>query len=1210
MKGRIKSNLGHSRYIVALSTSNVLVTGQIDSLKRQKDNAIAQINALASAEDSAKSAFEIALARQQAAVTSYQSALAVYGQEEALADEELQCRTVRDACRQKCFDSMDFTPECPEKCDAAYTIAIAEAPMRAIDRLTKYQQKTHGTWAPIIEAEQKETQTKLTAYSKLAIPLSQEKARLLGIEIELETFEAIEAKETNITCYSAQYDDSLSTDTVVEVARSPEGRHAITAIKTVTNCLSDARTLPPRYLFVDAAFAPGRETWEPTWRTGTVKAINDDNTLSIAFDTSILYGDLGTPDSRHEINCVPPLAYFSDEWRSVETAIQAAIQALKDAQTAYAQALSDLAGCKKAFDKTALYNEKKANCETIWTDWLTECNQLADPSACQAQYEAHLNACLANAMAEAEDARRLAESLCDTQHAGAIAEAQAALETATEDLIRARSMHLAPAANLVRDVQIGHCVKSSYGVGDQVLIDFPVRTHSKEDPAAVWKSARVIGWVDSPQPCTTGLLIQSGADDYSVSCARAVAQVAVSPPTALFGTCYWHGRVNGEAAALSWTGGGTQLWLSVAAPITVEAPILGAAKAQAHSIDYVVYASVIDGTVSLTARALSPDPISGVIPGETVFATGPAPVVREGCVLQFSESSAKLAYSIPPLADWVGPEWPQVRLGPEVNGCVWECTVPPVPAPPPVPLPEGYTPPAPAALAWTRITAEATWPPECDPFYCRHPEVPVGVLENEDGIAHGMSFWANGATDYIQNFNEPLVGVDWQIAYTVVQGVYYVGELLIPVTFDARYAFKFTYDRRAIDDFITTTAGANPIGFYQCEDCRYNPAYGAKTDGWVFVQDGGYVPGIGDTGNWICQGAKWIELEGGGIAPIERSQYTHYSDSQTLEQTFTISYPDADPIQVFHDLMVITRARHWAGTWEDGPPGYNGHFVDAINTSVHEWTWTTTRTQASIPAPATGGRKSALVVGPSGTRRLGGRDRCYMDDHEPWLWNEQYQQWFNVQIPVVDAPVYTEDLAVRFSVNKKAVTDTAAFEHAGWTLGHIPDQGVMSWARPLFLTHYPIGQPNPSGWVEYWLGPNTCAPLVYLYRIPSDIYPGFFPDVRAPQFESWGVLRARTDDDPPYRIVEGKLAGHITALLSAGNLAHAVDFPCPAVYAEVAGANYLATDAGMVGAKTSNHPEQINMQYTAAGGATHTVTLVVGAVPAMVPYPGILPAGG
>lgn len=524
MKGIIKENLGDSRYIVGVKTNVEPANAIREDLNQKYDDNSQKLIKAQGEWLEAKSPYEALLAEIEAASSAYQACINTFNLsacidaklaacEDAYNDCELECSKIESApgeCDLVCQQARDACKAaCQRQRDACRAVAEIECQEAYQAALTACQTQ----WAPAIAELHSQAAEALVPVQAALIKIAELEAQQLSLARRINEIETVEAREEQITCFRAQYKSDLEAETEVEVARTPSGRTVITEIAAPGVCLQDSRVLPSGHVYVNSAIYPGFETWRPTWRTGIVKAIlTEDNKLQVEVKDGTLAGGLGTLYTRNPIDCTPPQAYFDGNWQAAEASIKAARNALTAAQAALQDAAKVRDDCIAQYDATwqnACYTDKAAACEIEWANWLDLCNESSLPD-CLEQYQAGLAACYAQAQAECISERDALIAQCRADYQPAVDAAQTAVDAAAYAMTQELVGIYQPASPLVLDLPVEHCVISSYQIGDEVLIDFPVRTGGESDPMAVWNSARVIGWASETRQCAGFTLTYAG----------------------------------------------------------------------------------------------------------------------------------------------------------------------------------------------------------------------------------------------------------------------------------------------------------------------------------------------------------------------------------------------------------------------------------------------------------------------------------------------------------------------------------------------------------------------------------------------------------------------------------------------------------------------------------------------------------------------------
>ncbi|NCC23015.1 MAG: hypothetical protein EOM26_11245 [Alphaproteobacteria bacterium] len=556
MKGKITANQGESRYTISVDADTALLQLLIAEKEKLNESIIQVLygtggsSGLYAQEREHETAYNDALQVVTDLTTAMNEERAAISVQSCLTARLEACDTARSDARQACRDAAvdcrngcDGSLECLQACDddedlceaaadRAWEACTAQANLDCVDFVSQQTTEIFTRYSPLIAAAQADAIEALTPLQATRTDIAQWEAQRLSVDQALTQLKAIEARGIAVTCWSAQYDDQVQVDAEVEIAQTPSGRHVITAIGSVDNCLHDAHAVPAYNLFVNAALNPGVETWRPRWRTGIVKAINDDDdppTLTVEVTGGEMYGTLGTVYSRREINCTPPQAYFDEDGDIDSTG--AARDAYDDALEAWQSALAARDACYAEFDGeaclTPLYETCATNldadrlacldvraigiaacagdpgCEAYVDEQYQSCLELADANAA---------ACYAGADTQCQINRAVHDANCDSTHTALIGEAQQALSDAERDLRSAIAMIREPASPLVLDLEPAHCSVSSYEVDDDVLIGFESRAASvapegssssaiRAAAMAVWNSAKVYGWASDTKLC-------------------------------------------------------------------------------------------------------------------------------------------------------------------------------------------------------------------------------------------------------------------------------------------------------------------------------------------------------------------------------------------------------------------------------------------------------------------------------------------------------------------------------------------------------------------------------------------------------------------------------------------------------------------------------------------------------------------------------------
>lgn len=564
MKGTIRANLGASRYTVGIPYAEEPLKSLKADAQAAYEDAINQRLEALKALAAAREPYDAILAEIEWASASYDACRIEFDYSSRLAAAIAICDADYSDCYQACnpIEGESKPAEeifaCQRQCatvrDKCHQQAEIDTKNLEIEHLTKCQE----TWSPVIAGLQKQALELLPPVQEAMFRLDDAEARELQFGMRVTELSQIQGQEQQITCFKAQYDDALVVGTEVEVARTPAGRHVITEIYPTADerCLQEARVLPSKHLFTNAALYPGFETWRPTWRVGVVKAIQGDK-LEVEIQSGTMTGSLGTIYSRNPINCTPPQAYFDGDWQTKEAQIRAAREALAAAQEAKDAAVAARDDCIAGYGPTwvnACYTTAAGVCNSTWASWLAECEALEgiDPAECLSQYEASLAACYENAQYECLQARDAGIDACRAEWQPGVDAAAAVVTQATDALQTQLSGLYQPAEPLVLTIPVAHCAPGRYEVADEVLVDFPVR--AGEAAMDVWDSARVVGWASETRSCYEDILLRYSGDDYMLGCGGEIQKLSYDLPYKDF----WSGTVGTVETMLYW--GANAIW--------------------------------------------------------------------------------------------------------------------------------------------------------------------------------------------------------------------------------------------------------------------------------------------------------------------------------------------------------------------------------------------------------------------------------------------------------------------------------------------------------------------------------------------------------------------------------------------------------------------------------------------------------------------------
>lgn len=803
MKGTIRANLGASRYTVGIPYAEEPLASLKEEAQQAYEGAIQQrleaLKALAAAEEP----YNVILAEIEWATASYGACRIEFDYSSRLAAALAICDADYSACYNACnpIEGESKPAEeifaCQKSCaavrDKCHEQATIDTKNLEIEHLTQCQ----ATWSPLIADLQTQALELMAPVRDAMYQLQTAEALELSTARRITELDQVAAVEQQITCWRAQYDDGLTTGTEVEVARTPSGRHVITEIypEAEERCLQEARALPPKHLFVNAAVAPGFETWLPTWRVGVVKAIVGDK-LQVEVQGGTMTGSLGTLYSRNPINCTPPQAYFDGNWQESEARIKAAREALAEAQEDKTAAVKDRDDCISQYDQTwynACYTDKAALCDSTWATWLAECEALEgiDPEECLAQYQASLAACYAQSLADCDEQRDTMIAACREEWQPAVDAAAAVVAQATDDLQNQLSGIYRPADPLTLTLPVEHCDVGIYEVGDDVLIGFPERIRTDE-PMHIWDAAAVYGWASNTRECAAAIYaiqLYYADQKYTVTCDREFEEFNGD-----IGTKYQIGKIGASNFVVSWRNATVYRNRSVAVTLPVSNAQGVALKASA-GVNYCLWITdenKASGSYDLWCRRLGND-----YAAHKLATISYAPVIREilegKCRFEFSPSAQKLAL--------IANAYPSHE--PPFPGIVMECNVPALPLPT-----EEDDDPAPTSVNLTfTVVAEETSGVEYD-------EVDL----TQESWYPGLSITPEEEELYpgITSIMEPANPQNDIITFKFIVGAYYEGEELEIIKGAIKQeAYAISYIGKYYSNLMEVVCGGQ-IGLFDC----------------------------------------------------------------------------------------------------------------------------------------------------------------------------------------------------------------------------------------------------------------------------------------------------------------------------------------------------------------------------------------------------------
>lgn len=544
--GYVTANQGESRYTVAIPRKTPLLATLIEARRTEIEGIDRVLEELRKHEAERREVYNAAMEAVGVATAGYTECRESYTESACRSARISAANAAYDAARDACFDAWrdcrdgcdlgdgdcyDGCDEAREACEAAAERvrdnALAAVDRLCVDAVVAHLQACQSEHAPIIAAAQAAAIEALAPLQDAMIAITWERTKRTAAVRRLNELLGVQSSAESATAWAAQYNTEIPVGEIPEeptgtednavIVATVSGRAVITEISSVNPCAHDARALPADVLFVNAALAPGAETWRPTWRTGTVEARNNDGTLKVRIDPAILPGTLGTRVSRRDINCTPPGAFFDGNGELEDR--------LGEAREAYDNALSDLAdiraeiqACKDGYTVQSCTSPRNEVCEYNREQSMLACIDNRDYclsiaqdangvqycldqfAVCKQQIEAIYSACIDGATADCIEAKRQHDSRCERDRQFALTQAETAVSSAQRNLLNASADIQGPMENLVRDLPVAHCSAQRYEVGDDVLIHFPQRAG---DAMATWNSAQVVGWASNTRTCFT-----------------------------------------------------------------------------------------------------------------------------------------------------------------------------------------------------------------------------------------------------------------------------------------------------------------------------------------------------------------------------------------------------------------------------------------------------------------------------------------------------------------------------------------------------------------------------------------------------------------------------------------------------------------------------------------------------------------------------------
>lgn len=451
MKGVIRENLGASRYVVGVTSANQPLADEIQKYQDLYAATIPKVTEAYGQVNELRAEYQEALDVVNGLIADYELCRLEFSLVDCVSTGNAACEAAYLAADDLCLEIESAPGECDADCqrerlrcqERARSARIACLSQVGIDCTEQQQQhlsECQNTWSPQIAAAQETVLSLYPGIQAAMLDLQHELALQWQLAQKLNELEGIQAREHQITCFSAQWNEDLTEGTEVEMAKTPNERFVITSVITApTPCLHDARVLTSGHLFVNASIAPGSETWRPTWRVGTVKEVLAD-ALTVEFAPANMPGGLGTIETIRPIDCTPPQCYFDGKDPvAAEADIKAARVALKEAQQALLDAVAVRAECLEEYDQTwfnLCYQGKTEACDAIYGDAIE-------------QAEIDKGACYETATSNCETTVNEGLAACSEQFQPAIDEKQLDVDAAQANLTEATNFLIGKQGDLL-----------------------------------------------------------------------------------------------------------------------------------------------------------------------------------------------------------------------------------------------------------------------------------------------------------------------------------------------------------------------------------------------------------------------------------------------------------------------------------------------------------------------------------------------------------------------------------------------------------------------------------------------------------------------------------------------------------------------------------------------------------------------------------------
>lgn len=592
MKGIIRDNLGDSRYVVGVTVADQPLADELKKYQDLYDATIPRITDAYGALNDLRDGYNAALDAIAAVAADYELCRLAFSSTNCLATGRGACESAYLEADAACLEIESGIGECDPDCQrerarcqesakSVRSACLAQVEIDCAEAEFKHIEECQKTWAPLIAKAQEAALKLLPGMQEALYNLQHEQALQWQLARKLNELEGIQAREYEITCFSAQYNEDLSGE--VEMARTPNGRHVITGLVTApTPCLHDARVLPSGHLFVNAALWPGFETWRPTWRVGTVKEVIAPK-LKIEFAPANMAGGLGTLYTENPLDCTPPQIYFDGKSPlEAEADIKAARDALNAAQQDLLELVKVRTECIAEYDQAwfdQCYGAAVEICDAAFGEAMEQptldkgqCYEDAQ-TTCQEQTEAGLAACTESFQPAIDEAQVAVDG------------ANATLTEANNDLIAAQGVLAAIQAEIQECIDI---VNSPAWLDERWQV---LEASCKHDADYQYDLCRENGG--------TAAACRAASDALYADCLVIMQQVLIGNQQDAIGECTWSRQPDIDAAELVIAGAFTAVNNAEIALRNVTDDLEAAQQALKDCQDGFVYADCLASALQL-----------------------------------------------------------------------------------------------------------------------------------------------------------------------------------------------------------------------------------------------------------------------------------------------------------------------------------------------------------------------------------------------------------------------------------------------------------------------------------------------------------------------------------------------------------------------------------------------------------------------------------